>query len=352
VSASSGPVLLSDVAAAAGVSLATASRALNSQAGVGAALAEKVREVARDLGYVANVHARQLAGGTTSVIGLIVHEIDDPFFTEIAGGIVRSALAESLMVQVSHSGRDPVQELREITTLVVQDVDGIIIAGSGYVDPAKEARAKEVLQAYQRRGGRVAVIGRHHLGVDAVLPDNVAMGTLAGQHLVQLGHRDVLVAAGSEQLTTIADRLSGIRLAFDDVGKEPIVLHDAFSLEGGARIASRINQLTPRPSAIIALSDLMAIGVLQELRRQGMRVPDDISVVGIDDITVAQSLAPALTTVAVPLTEMGEIAFSMVRKPAAARPRRRFVSSRLVVRESTAGVHEGVTVLKTANQRH
>jgi LacI family transcriptional regulator len=330
--------LLSDVAAAAGVSLATASRALNGQAGVGAVLAEKVREVARDLGYVANVHARQLAGGTTSVIGLIVHEIDDPFFTEIAGGIVRSALEENLMVQVSHSGRDPEQELRQVTTLVVQDVDAIIIAGSGYVDPAREARAKDVLRAYQQRGGRVAVIGRHHLSVDAVLVDNVAVGAAAARHLVQLGHRDVLVAAGSDQLTTIADRLSGIRSAFQEVGIQPTVMHDAFSLEGGARIASRIDELATPPSAVIALSDLMAIGVLQELRRQAMRVPDDISVVGIDDITVAQSLAPALTTVAVPLAEMGQIAFSVVRKPTAARPRRRVLSARLVVRESTAGV--------------
>jgi DNA-binding LacI/PurR family transcriptional regulator len=95
-----------------------------------------------------------------------------------------------------------------------------------------------------------------------------------------------------------------------------------------------------RPSAILALSDLMAIGVLQELRRQGLRVPDDISVMGIDDITVAQSLAPALTTVSVPLTEMGEIAFSMVRKPSAARPRRRVVPAHLVVRESTAWVKQ------------
>ena len=337
--AAAGRVLrLSDVATAAGVSLATASRALNGQAGVGAELAEKVRNVAQELGYVANVHARQLAGGTTSVIGLIVHDIDDPFFTEIAGGIVRSALAENLMVQVSHSGRDPVQELREITTLVVQDVDGIIIAGSGYVDPAKEARAKEVLQAYQQRGGRVAVIGRHHLSVDAVLADNVAVGALAGQHLVELGHRDVLVAAGSEQLTTIADRLAGIRSALQKVGVKPTVLHDEFSLEGGAKIASRIGELAQPPSAILALSDLMAIGVLQELRRKGLRVPDDISVMGIDDITVAQSLAPALTTVAVPLTELGEIAFSMVRKPAAAKPRRRILPAHLVVRESTTGV--------------
>ena len=104
--------------------------------------------------------------------------------------------------------------------------------------------------------------------------------------------------------------------------------------------ASPVGSVTSprRPSAILAISDLMAIGVLQELRRQGMRVPDDISVVGIDDIAVAQSLAPALTTVAVPLTEMGEIAFGMLRKPAAGRPRRRIVPAYLVVRESTARV--------------
>ena len=118
------------------------------------------------------------------------------------------------------------------------------------------------------------------------------------------------------------------------------MLQEAFSLSGGARIASRIGELDVRPSAILALSDLMAIGVLQELRRQGLRVPDDISVMGIDDITVAQSLAPALTTVAVPLNEMGEIAFSMVRKPSAARPRRRVLPAQLVVRESTAGVKQ------------
>ena len=338
MAAVSGQVLLSDVAAAAHVSLATASRALNGQAGVGAELAERVREVARNLGYVPNLHARQLAGGTTSVIGLIVHEIDDPFFTEIAGGIVRSALAENLMVQVSHSGRDPKQELQEITTLVVQDVDGIIVAGSGYVDPAREARAKEVLRAYQQRGGRVSVIGRHHLAVDAVLPDNEKVGTLAAQHLVELGHRDVLVAAGSDQLTTIADRLSGVRSVFRKAGIQATVVHDEFTLEGGARVAARIDELATRPSAILALSDLMAIGVLQELRRHRMRVPEDISVMGIDDIKVAQSLAPALTTVAVPLTEMGEIAFSMLRKPSAARPRRRLVTARLVVRDSTARV--------------
>jgi LacI family transcriptional regulator len=333
-------VLLSDVAAAAGVSLATASRALNGQSGVGTALAEKVREVAENLGYVANVHARTLAGGTTSVIGLIVHEIDDPYFTEIAGGVIRSALAENLMVQVTHSGRDPEQELSRIKNLVVQNVAAIVIAGSGYVDVVQESRAKEVLRAYQQRGGRVAVIGRHHLGVDAVLPDNVAAGAAAAQHLAELGHREILVAAGPKEFTTIADRLSGIRSVLEPLRIRPTVWHDSFSLDGGVRIASRIDELDPRPTAVLALSDVVAIGVMQEFRHRRIRVPEDVSVMGIDDIAVAQSLAPALTTIALPLAEMGQTAFSMVRKPSAAKPRRRLVPARLVVRESTARVKQ------------
>ena len=307
------PVRLSDVAEAAGVSLATASRALNGQNGVSPALAQTVRGVARSLGYVANLHARRLAGGATSVIGLIVHEIDDPYFTEIAAGVIRSALAENLMVQVSHSGRDPEQELQQVTALVVQGVDAIIIAGSGYTDPDQEARAKDVLAAYEQRGGRAAVIGRHHLGVDAVLPDNAAAGAAAARHLVELGHRDVLVAGGSPELTTVVDRLDGVRSVFEPAGVRSTVSHDGFS-------------------------DVVAIGVLQQLRRLGLTVPQDISVVGIDDIAVAQSLAPALTTVALPLHEMGRTAFTMVRTPPTGEPRRRLVPSRLVVRESTAEV--------------
>jgi LacI family transcriptional regulator len=332
------PVRLSDVAAAAGVSLATASRALNGQNGVSPALAQTVRGVARTLGYVANVHARTLAGGATSVIGLIVHEIDDPYFTQIAGGVIRSAATENLLVQVSHSGRDPRQELDQITALVAQGVDAIIIAGSGYNDPRQEARAQEVLAAYQERGGRVAVIGRHHLDVDAVLPDNTAAGAAAARHVVDLGHRKVLVAAGSPELTTVADRLAGARSVFEPVGIRPTVCYDGFSLQGGARTASRIDASTTRPTAVLALSDVVAIGVLQELRRQGLAVPQDVSVMGIDDITVAQSLAPALTTVALPLHEMGRTALDMVQMPSAAAPRRRLAAAQLVVRESTTRV--------------
>jgi len=332
------PVRLSDVADAAGVSLATASRALNGQNGVSPALAQTVRGVARTLGYVANVHARTLAGGATSVIGLIVHEIDDPYFSEIAAGVIRSAVTQNLLVQVSHSGRDPEQELQQITALVVQGVDAIIIAGSGYTDSRREARAQEVLAAYEERGGRAAVIGRHHLAVDAVLPDNAAAGAAAARHLVDLGHRDVMIAAGSPELTTVADRLTGVSSVFEPAGIRPTVWYDGFSLQGGARTARRIDASTGRPTAVLALSDVVAIGVLQELRRQGLAVPRDVSVVGIDDIAVAQSLAPALTTVALPLHEMGQTALDMVRRPWAAAPRRRIAPAQLVVRESATRV--------------
>jgi LacI family transcriptional regulator len=165
----------------------------------------------------------------------------------------------------------------------------------------------------------------------------VAAGAVAAQHLAELGHREILVAAGPKEFTTIADRLSGIRSVFQPLSIRPTVRHDTFSLEGGVRVASRIDELDSRPTAVLALSDVLAIGVLQELRRQGIRVPDDISVMGIDDIAVAKSLAPALTTVALPLAEMGQTAFNMVRKPSAAKPRRRVVPARLVARESTAG---------------
>ena len=126
---------LVDVAERAGVSLATASRALAGREGVSEEVAAHVRQVARRMGYVANVHARTLAGGATSTVGLIVHEIDDPYFSEIASGVIGVAAERGFSVQICHSGRDPHHELRQIRNLIAQRVGAIIVAGSGYTDP-------------------------------------------------------------------------------------------------------------------------------------------------------------------------------------------------------------------------
>lgn len=334
-----GPRLrLADVAARAGVSLATASRALAGRDGVSEELARHVREVSQELGYVANPYARTLAGGATSTVGLIVHQIDDPYFSEIASGVIEVAAEQGLLVQIAHSGRDPENELRQLRHLIAQRVGIILIAGSGYDDPAVEAQARDELAGFQRGGGRVAVVGRHALGVDAVVPDNEAGGRALGAHLLSLGHRRIAVAAGTPGLTTVADRLAGVIAALTAAGHPPdalSVVHSDFTRDGGRVAAERILGAYPESTAIVALNDAMAIGVLSVLRSRRIPVPDRISVVGFDDVSVAADLAPSLTTVRLPMTEMGRMALQLALKPRATRPRRRSTGHTLIVRDST-----------------
>jgi LacI family transcriptional regulator len=331
-------VRLIDVAQRSGVSIATASRALSGRDGVSPEVAERVRQVAAQLGYVVNVHARSLAGGAATTVGLLVHEIGDPYFAEIASGVLRVAAQRGLMVQIGHTGRDPEQELAQIRTLVAHRVGTIIIAGSGHVDPDAQVLAKAELQSFRDAGGRVAVIGRHHLGVDAVLPDNTAGGRSVAEHVLDLGHRRIAVVSGSRHLTTVADRLSGIAWALHDrhmSWQDVPVLETEFTRAGGKQAAERLLQKYRDVTAVVALNDDMAIGVLSVLRARGVAVPREMSVAGFDDVPVAQDLAPSLTTVRLPMTEMGEQALLLALRPPAARPRRRSTAHTLVVRDST-----------------
>jgi LacI family transcriptional regulator len=335
---------LADVAARASVSIATASRALAGREGVSEAVAAHVREVAVRMGYVPNVHARTLAGGATSTVGLIVHEVGDPYFAEIASGVIGVATERGFSVQICHSGRDPRNELHQIRTLIANRTDAIIVAGSGYTDPALQADANALLTAFQEHGGRVAVIGRHHLAADAVRPDNEAAGTAVAAHLLELGHRRIGVISGPPALTTVADRLAGVAQALADRGltlEDVPVLDTDFTRNGGAAGAERLLAEHPDLTALIALNDLMAIGVLSTLRARGVAVPEQVSVAGIDDVAVAADLAPSLTTVRLPMAEMGELALSMALKPPSARKRRKNTGHQLIVRDSTGPTRTG-----------
>ncbi|MET8348580.1 LacI family DNA-binding transcriptional regulator [Micromonospora sp. NPDC005206] len=329
---------LVDVADRADVSLATASRALAGRDGVSAEVADRVRRVARELGYVANPYARTLAGGASSTVGLIVHQVDDPYFSEIAGGVIQLAAEQGLLVQICQSGRDPDYELQQLRHLIAQRVGIILISGSGYDDPRVEAEARAELAAFQDHGGRVAAIGRHALGVDAVLPDNEAGGNALAHHLIDLGHRRITVAAGSAGLTTVADRLAGVSSALRQRGLTPAdlaVVHGDFTRGGGRAVTEQILNEHPETTAIIALNDAMAMGVLSALRSRRVPVPGRMSVVGFDDVSVAADLAPSLTTIRLPMTEMGRTALSLALKPRSTRPRRRSTGHLLVVRDST-----------------
>jgi len=329
---------LQDVAEAAGVSIATASRSLSGASGVSESVAERVRDVAQSMGYVANIHARSLAGGPSRSVGLLVHEIGDPYFSEIASGVLGVGAREGMTVQICHTGRDPEREMAQLRMLIANRVGAIIIAGSGFVDASVQATAKAELQAFRRAGGRVAVIGRHHLGVDAVLPDNIEGARAIAQHLIDLGHRRIAVATGSRSLTTVADRLEGVAAAWSTAGLDPddLPLVEAeFTRAGGKVAAEEILARHPDVTAVLALNDDMAIGILSVLRAQGISVPGQVSVTGFDDVAVAGDLAPSLTTVRLPMSQMGEQVLLLALKEPGARPRRRHVGAELVVRDST-----------------
>ncbi|GAA4722344.1 LacI family DNA-binding transcriptional regulator [Isoptericola chiayiensis] len=330
---------LVDVAEQAGVSLATASRALAGRNGVSAEVAAHVRDIAATIGYVANPHARSLAGGAASVAGLLVFEIGDPYFSEIASGVIGTAAEHGWSVQISHTERRPASEAAQLRLMRASRVGAIIVAGSGYVDPAMEAAIARELDAFQESGGRAVVIGQHQVRADAVLPDNCAAAVEVAAHLIRLGHRHLAVVAGPEHLRTVADRLKGIRTALSRHGLDPDslpVLHASFTREGGERATLEMLDARPETTAILALNDAMATGVLSALRRRGQAVPRDISVTGFDDIQVAQDLAPALTTARLPMSAMGSTAFELALLPRAQRPRRRRTDHELVVRDSTA----------------
>lgn len=331
-------VRLADVATTAGVSIATASRSLSGTNGVSVRLADHVRKVAEELGYIVNPHARSLAGGATPSIGLIVHEIGDPYFSEIASGVLRVATTQRLTAQICHSGRDPDIELLQIRTLIAHRIGAIIVAGSGFVDPRLQAESKAALTSFASSGGRVAVIGRHHLAADAVLPDNVAGGRSVAEHVLSLGHQRIAVASGSRGLTTVADRLAGVEAALHARGRsldDVAVVEADFTREGGKVAAAQILAEHADVTAVLALNDAMAMGILSTFRSQGVDVPGQISVAGFDDVAVAEDLAPSLTTVRLPMAQMGELALTLALKPPAARPRRHRTGHKLVVRDST-----------------
>ncbi len=330
---------LLDVAEAAEVSIATASRALSGAPGVSEAVASRVRAVAADLGFVANVHARSLAGGASRSVGLVVHEIGDPYFSEIASGLLGVATERDLSVQICHTGRDPDREVTALRGLIANRVGAVVVAGSGFDDQARQREERQELERFVASGGRLAVIGRHHLRADAVLPDNVGGGRMVAEHVLGLGHRRIAVVTGARALTTVVDRLAGVTealqahgLSLDDVP----VIEAAFTRDGGHAAAEEVLARYPDATALIALNDDMAIGALSTLRQHGVDVPGRMSVTGFDDVAVAGDLAPGLTTVRLPMVRMGAAALELTLKPPAARPRRVRVPAELVVRDSTA----------------
>ena len=325
---------LADVARRAGVSTATASRIINgSPKPVTDELRERVLAAVAELRYVPNAHAQMLARSHRNAVGVIVHDVSDPYFAEITRGLQRVATANSRLVIICNSFRDPDRELEYIDLLHAHQVAAIVIAGSGYLDTTAAERLDDRMRAFEATGGRIAVIGRHQHPGDAVLPDNEGGGFLAGEHLFGLGHTRVAVIAGPAALTTTEDRLAGLRRAAAARGGSLHVVHADFTRDGGAEATAALLAGDPGLTAIAALNDSMAVGALAALREAGRRV----SVAGFDDMPIARDVTPSLTSVRLPLTALGERAMALALDPAPPGdgPRVERVPAELVRRDST-----------------
>lgn len=330
---------LADVARAAGVSLATASRSLSGSERVTPSLRQLVVAAAAQLGYEANPHARALASAGEATIGVVLHDLANPFFTELVRGMdeVAAGLERTLLFIAAH--RDPQRELQAVAHFRVRRVEALVIAGSGLEDRQYASDLDAQLAAFEASGGRAVLVGRHHGRTDAVLLDNVGGARSAVRELIELGHRRLGVICGPETVTTTRERLAGVRqaLAGSEGAAGPRLAFSDYTREGGAAAAARLldGRAAERPTAIVAFNDLMAIGALAEARRRGLRVPAELSVFGFDDIPVAVDVEPALTTVHVPAAEMGALAIRVGLEARRSSVRVEHLGTHLVRRAST-----------------
>ncbi|MCG0239824.1 MAG: LacI family transcriptional regulator [Firmicutes bacterium] len=327
-----------DVARRAGVSVATVSRVLNGRGPVAEATRARVLAAVAELGYRPNAVARSLVRRRSCTVGVLVPDIANPFAAELVRGMEAEAAAHGYHIVLACSDLSIAQEVRYIGLFRERQVDGLIYT-SGTVTP-------ELQQAFAELGRPVVLAATTVTGpgpaLPAVLVDSYAGARLAMEHVLSLGHRRVACLIGSLQ-DPIAGlpRWQGYRDAAAARGVEipPEYVVDAgFRLEAAYEATVRLLRLRPRPTAVVAASDLMAIGAMGAAADRGLRVPEDLTVVGFDNIRLAAVVRPALTTVAQPMHEIGARAVSRLLQVLAGEqpePLVDWIAPRLIVRGSS-----------------
>lgn len=338
------PVRLTDVAHDAGVSLASASRVLNGSDRVpGKDVADRVRASATRLGYVTNLQAQALARSRTGFIGLVVHDISDPYFATMARAIQQRAFASDNQVLLTQTDRDPATETRAIRGLIGQRVDAIVLLGSHRYSAGPDDEILALLRAFEADKGRVVAIGQE-LGVGATLfVDDASAARDLALALVVAGHRRFAVVSGTENIPAIADRTGGFLAGLAEAGFEAELSVPArLDREGGhalgAAVAEHLGEdrgEAADPLCVFAPADVMALGALGELRRRGISVPERAGVAGFGGVPQALDSNPPLTTLTLPLTEMADRAIDWVLTADPLRATSDRVGGEVVLRGST-----------------
>ncbi|TDO87929.1 LacI family transcriptional regulator [Enemella evansiae] len=303
---------VSDVAELAGVSTATVSRVLNGNYPVAIATRERVLQAVAKLGYAANANARALAGSNTRTIGIVVPELVDPFFGYMVRGLEQAAQDSGRLAIIATTNAHPDAELTLIDRMRERRVDAVILVSGTQVDLPYQRQLVQRAEALEAMGSRLVLCAHPPLTIPSparsVAYDNEGGAFAVTEHLIAQGHRRIAFVGGRRELPTIAVRLAGYLRALESRGievDESIIRTEGFGRVAGHAATQALVAEDTGVTAIFAVNDTIAAGVYDSLHSAGLRIPADVSVVAYDDTPLATDLAPKLTTVHVPLEQMG-----------------------------------------------
>jgi LacI family transcriptional regulator len=330
---------ISEVAKKAGVSSTTVSHVINNTRFVSAETRQHVERAIEEMGYRPNALARSLRSGETCTIGLILPDSANPFFAEVGRSIEMAAFKAGYSVILCNTENDIDKEHSYIDVLINKQIDGLIFVGAGEdYDSYKKLLDMHV---------RVVAMDRDYpdLEMDVVITDNLQGGKLATQHLIEMGHKRIGCISGPSKVNLSAQRVTGYIQALEQAGlavDQNLIMSGDFHPGSGQEAATRLLAMQNPPTAIFACNDLMAIGVLRAGMELGWRIPQDLAVVGYDDIELASYTTPPLTTIRQPKKEMGMVALNFLMgriHTELSSPQRALLPVSLVVRGSCGDVN-------------
>src|SRR5437868_3469191 len=339
------------IARAANVSIATVSRTINHIPTVNPEIAKRVWEVIHQLDYFPNTQARALVSGRSKIFGLIVSEITNPFFPELIQGFEDIAVEHGYEILVSSTNHDPRRMSHCIRRMLERKVEGVAIMTFGIEEPLLDQLAKRNVPLVfidigpKRPGISLLKVDYHH---------GIRQGV---QHLATLGHRNIAFISGPARLHSAQSRLSAFSTSLEECGIAPRpewIVEGDHTMEGGIAAMEHLLAANAKkmPTAVMCSNDMTAIGVLHKLYRAGLRVPDDLSVIGFDDIHIAEVTIPPLTTVQMSRFELARAAVAALRAHVEiadgdSTPQRDYkIQTDLVVRESTGSPRAAATRLR------
>ena len=328
-------VTIKDVARESGVNISTVSRALNNGYGVNDKTRERVVAGAARLNYRLNRGARGLVTGRSHSLALLVSDIRNPFFAEVARGAEDAARAEQCDLMLCNSDLDPGKQMQYVNSLLEKRVDGILMNSVSVLDRDQQAQLAAC-------GVPIVLLNRSasSRAFSTVCADNETGGALAAQYLLDLGHRKIAHLTGPRQHGNLTDRMRGFVRTLESAGNpvHPIVLHGRFNFSGGCELTKKLLDEHPDVTAIFAANDVMACGGVRAILDRGLRIPGDLSLIGFDNIELSSVIHPPLTTIHQPKYEIGraavEILLRLARDKDRPAPEHRLLGVQLIERQS------------------